>query len=194
MTPDTFNIMQWNAQSAVAKRNNLDYILIKYNIHVAIIAETWYKKISVVNFKHYNVIRNDREDGYGGVAILVSKDIPYKSISFLDNFNKELLVCGIFIPSLNMSIASVYRSPNCIVSVSDYDSIFKQITGPYIVGVDFNAHHTAFGSSKSDNAGNVLIKAIDNINAIFLIEDSDTRLTRSNSGISVLDLTFVLTI
>ncbi|KAK9696476.1 hypothetical protein QE152_g31876 [Popillia japonica] len=44
------NIVQWNAQSAVAKRPQLEYMILKYNIHIAVLCETWYKPQQLISF------------------------------------------------------------------------------------------------------------------------------------------------
>lgn len=69
------NILQWNAQSLKPKLIAFRELLIKENIHVAILSETWLDSEDKVNISGYNVYRRDRFDSYGGIAIVVHKSI-----------------------------------------------------------------------------------------------------------------------
>ncbi|GJQ65724.1 hypothetical protein Trydic_g15286, partial [Trypoxylus dichotomus] len=60
----------------------------------------------------------------------------------------------------------------------------------FLICGDFNAHHTAFGSSKNDNAWNILVKAIDTIDCVFLNNGFPTRISRPDHGSSAIDQTF----
>ncbi|VEN53735.1 unnamed protein product [Callosobruchus maculatus] len=78
-------VMQWNARSAVSNKNSLTDFLVKNDIDVALISETWYKPTQAVTFRGYNIVRRDRADGKAGVAILVKKafslaKFPYRPI------------------------------------------------------------------------------------------------------------------
>nr|XP_026492744.1 uncharacterized protein LOC113398301 [Vanessa tameamea] len=69
------NILQWNAQSIESKLVNFGELLWQEKIHIAIVSETWLRKESSITLSGYNIYRNDREDSYGGVAIIVHKSI-----------------------------------------------------------------------------------------------------------------------
>ncbi|KAK9708750.1 Endonuclease-reverse transcriptase [Popillia japonica] len=49
--------------------------------------------------------------------------------------------------------------------------------------------HHSFGSSKNDNAGNILVKVIDEMEYVFLNDGSATRINRPGQGISAIDIT-----
>lgn len=68
-------ICQWNCRSAIANKTNLEHLLEDNKVDVALLSETWFKPGRYVAFSGYNVERNDRHDGHGGVAILIKTSI-----------------------------------------------------------------------------------------------------------------------
>lgn len=124
----------------MAKRPNLDLLLSELNIHVAILSEMWYKPSSKVNFLKYDVIRHDRADGYGGVAILIHKKYKYNNLD-INIPNSDAMICGITIPLLNISFLSFYKTVQNKLAYNEFIHMLDQIPTPFILGGDFNAHH-----------------------------------------------------
>lgn len=184
------NIIQWNSQSAVAKRINLEYIIKKYQAHVIVLCETWYKPLQQISFKYYNVVRNDRADGYAGVAILIHKAIEFQMVHInQQNVPNNLMMCGIKLTHYNFTIVSVYRTVEYNCSYDEYFNVFSELPSPLMICGDFNAHHPTFGSAKCNNAGNILIKVLDSLNFTFLNDGSPTRVSRPGESKSAVDLT-----
>lgn len=185
-------IVQWNTQSIDSKRENLDMLLKEHEIDIAILSETWLKPGRQYSFKNYHIHRDDRDDGYGGVAILVSKKLSHKPITFPVKYHFAN-ICGIYTPQFNLNFISIYRSINCNLSVNDYVNIFSRCGqgAPVIIGGDFNAHQQVFGSAKNDNAGNILLKAICDQELVFLNNGEPTRVVRPDQRSSAVDITIV---
>ena len=78
---DKINIGQWNCRSAISNKVNLENLLFEEKIHLAMLSETWFKPERYIAFSGYNIVRNDRLDGKGGVAILLKQNIKYTEIS-----------------------------------------------------------------------------------------------------------------
>lgn len=167
-------------------------MLTEYKIDIAILSETWLKPGSQYSFKNYHIHRDDRDDGYGGVAILVTKNLSYNPITFPVRYHL-LNICGIYIPQFNLNFISIYRTINCNLSANEYINIFSQcgLGVPVIIGGDFNAHQQVFGSAKNDNAGNILQKAICDQELVFLNNGEPTRVVRPDQRTSAVDITIV---
>ncbi|KAK9745039.1 Endonuclease-reverse transcriptase [Popillia japonica] len=171
------NIIQWNAQSAKAKRANLERLITDYNADIILICETW----------------DDREDGHGGTAIFVNKVINAKPLSFTSR-PKNVNISGIYLPQITDMAVQPFLSTRPVhapMSCQDYNGLLNQIKTPFILGGDFNAHHSAMGSSKTDNDGNLLLKTIDNHQLVFLNDGSPTKLSRPNQCVSAIDVSLV---
>lgn len=188
------NILQWNARSANANKLNLINSLKANNIHIAMLSETCFYPNKAYNFSGYNIVRSDRGSGKGGVAILVATQIQFRSISFSNfNISKLIEVCGIEI-SINkeqITIISLYKSPKKVISLDDWECFLSKLTGNTIIGGDFNAHHSLWGSGKTDTDGKVLAGALNNVNLIVINDGSATRLTPPGITKSVVDITLV---
>jgi len=54
--------------------------------------ETWLQAKHNVSFSGYHVIRQDRPDGRGGIAIIIKRNIPFKIINHNLNTNQNVQV------------------------------------------------------------------------------------------------------
>nr|CAI5820850.1 unnamed protein product [Callosobruchus analis] len=187
------NIVQWNARSAIANHNLLKNLISDTKADIVILSETWYKSIHNITLRGYNVIRKDRGDGKGGVAIFLRNNIPFKQISF-ENLTSNLEICGVDITydNTNISVMSAYKPPNVTISTNDYIEVFSRLQPTSIVGGDFNGHHVAWGSSINNAAGNNLMDAIEFFSHLAIRNEGQaTRLTRPGTNISVVDVTII---
>ena len=184
-------ILQWNAQSAVAKKQSLQLFLYENDIDIALINETWFRPGHDVNFAGYNIIRQDRVDGKAGVSIFVSKKLTFSKMNFVSNFNTGIMVCGatILIHDKNINFVSVYRPPNILTNERDWNNLFSQIKAPCVVGGDFNAHSKTWGSAKNCKVGEHILNVIDDSNLTILNNGSATRRVRPSENKSAVDLT-----
>lgn len=126
------------------------------------------------------MVRKDRFDGKAGVAILVAKGINYSELQFIDNFNEDIMVCGIALQNLN--VLSVYSPPNVTASFLDWKNLFSQFLAPILIGGDFNAHNTSWGCSSNNNKGTVLLNAVDECDLVVLNTGSPTKLSNCLSN------------
>lgn len=82
-----------NAQSIVNKTDQLELVLLKYDPHIAVIPETWFNDAvpddDIITSPH-NIIRRDRVNRGGGVAIIVKKPIK---ITLLEQISEHEFIC-----------------------------------------------------------------------------------------------------
>ena len=183
--PKKLNIAQWNGRSVKANKASLQQYLEVNKINIAILSETWSKPNIPVNFPAYNIVRKDRFDGKAGVAIIISKGINYSELQVTNNFNDEIIVCGVALHNLN--VLSMYCPPNATVFSQDWKNLLSQDVAPILIGGDFNAHNSTWDCSRNDNKGAALLNAIDECNLVVLNTGSPTKLNNclSNSRSAV---------
>ncbi|CAH1963612.1 unnamed protein product [Acanthoscelides obtectus] len=183
-------ILQWNAKSAVSNKHSLVKCLCEYDVDIALISETWFKPGSLISFKGYNVVRNDRFDGYAGVAILIKNGYMYNELVLQNNFSSDIQMCGIelIISNDRLSFFSLYCPPNSTTIASDWENIFSQLNNTGIIGGDFNAHHNIWGSYKTNQKGHQIADILSDIDIILLNTGQPTRFSQNNN--SAIDLTF----
>jgi len=75
-----FNILQWNVRSLIDRLPTLHYVLSNNKCSIALLSETWLSPCRSINIPNYASYRSDRQDGYGGAAILIHNSLrsrPY---------------------------------------------------------------------------------------------------------------------
>lgn len=183
-------ICQWNCHSAVANKGNLEYLLSKFNIDVALLSETWFKPLVYYNFQGYNTIRMDRPDCKGGVAILIKTQLKYQEVQ-LQPFDYGMIsaiqICTN--NSLKVTFVSIYVRPKTKITTDEWSKFFASIPKPFVIGGDFNAHHVTWGCDQNDIPGKNLLDAIHNNKLTFLNDGSPTFFGFTNNRPSAIDLT-----
>lgn len=193
LTKTAINIVQWNSQSLMPKRQEFELLLNQEKICICIVSETWLEPSVRLRISNYNIYRNDRPDGYGGVALIIHKSIrtqvhPLK----LNNAGIELVCIKILNCKYLEYIVSVYCPPTVATSQSDWDCLFSKFTHKSIVAGDFNGHHTNW-SNKINARGLQILDASLDSNYIHINSGKPTRtkLVSGNLQESTPDVTFV---
>jgi len=75
--------MYLNATSLDNKLDEFKVVVDTYGPQIVAVSETWFKSISIVNVKGYNLYRKDRGDGRrgGGVCLYISESIDSFELS-----------------------------------------------------------------------------------------------------------------
>ena len=106
----SLKIVQINIRSLINKKDILETYLEKNGISAALICETWLKN-TIIKFRNYNLISKNRTDGYGGVAILIKKNIPFDSI-IQNNYDPiETLETVISWDEKQIKLITIYINP-----------------------------------------------------------------------------------
>lgn len=187
---DSVKILQWNCRSAIANKGNLEYLLLSENIDIAALSETWFKPTSVISFPGYNIVRRDRPDGKGGVAILVKNVYDFIVLDQIQGI-RNIAHVTIKLKLKNkpfISITSVYIKPNTRVSEQEYSTLFSTLPRPYLIVGDFNSHNSAWGGYVTDANGKILLDSIDVNNIVYLNDGSPTMVGRLNARESAIDI------
>lgn len=191
---NNIKIMQWNARSLVSNKHSLSMFLKSEKIDIALISETWLKPNLTMTFTGYDLIRSDRINGKGGVAILVGSKLRYQILNF-DGFKMKPEICGIkvYINNETYNIISIYRPPSLFMNSRAWSNIMSNFGSNLIIGGDFNAHSGLWGSPITNRDGNELLEAIECSNLIVLNDGSSTRLVPPNYQKSCVDVSLAAT-
>ena len=68
------NLLAFNCRGLKNKLKMLKQILTKFKIHIVFLQEHFYKKNELINVKNYFTIQVNRNNGYGGSAILIRSE------------------------------------------------------------------------------------------------------------------------
>lgn len=191
---NSLKIIQWNGQSVRARKQHLMNYLHSEAVDIAVLSETWFRHSDRISFPGYALERLDRNDKYGGIAILVSRALPYTPISFRNiTYNRGIEVCGVHLTTLNLNIVSVYKSPKIRTSRTDWYNIISPFADRTVIAGDFNAHHRIWGSGRDDDLGNVLVDLLEDQNFSIMNDGTPTRIRRPVQNPSAVDISLVTT-
>lgn len=187
---NTLTMMLFNIRSFSMNKANLFGYIKDLNIKpdIIVLTETWIRENYLFSSPGYNAIHNYRDDGYGGVSILVKKGLTFTglNVDYLPRLDAQFLSMKIS----NITILAAYIPPNVNVSTEQWNNIFLDTERPCIVLGDFNAHHSSWGCLYNDGKGNSLANAIEDVDFCNLNDGKPTLLTRPGQRESVIDLVF----
>jgi hypothetical protein len=152
---DELNIIQWNARSLKANKLSFENALLHHKISIACISETWLKPYENFKINGYNILRDDRNDGYGGTSIIIKNNIPFSQVNIIHDLQDTLQLTAIEI-EINyrkITIVSLYGIPKHKLPCDTWLNIIQQIKTPYLITGDFNAHAPEWGCNNIDAPG-----------------------------------------
>ena len=168
-------IMQWNARSIKNKKEELTKYLVDHNIQIAAITETWLAEPDLFHISGYNIIRNDREDGKGGICFLIQNKLPYDIVQI--HTNEDLSKTQyIKIRIFNMTLINIYNPPPNKICRNYWGQIILDCQEPYLIMGDFNIHHTVW-STHSSKDGQMLLEVIESTNTFCLNNGAPTHIS-----------------
>lgn len=184
---NNLNILHWNISGFY--NNNIDIIpLIRdHNVNVILLNETHLKthqRPRITGFYNY---RQDRLDGWGGIAVFVHQSINSRLID-ISRIHLPDRWQALVIELDKCCIICTYIPPD----VRFYSHYITELTSicpkPYFIIGDLNCQHQAWGSSWCNPNGNRLNQYIIEENLIILNSGEPTRITPPRT-ISVPDIT-----
>lgn len=170
------NILQWNCRSIKPKLKSFEQVLFKEKIHMAILSETWLVPDDFIKINNYKIFRLDRDDGYGGVAIVVHKSI-HASRQPVTGVIRGIEIIGLRVTNCEQieNIYSVYCPSDVITTQNDWEDLLAITNRKSIILGDLNGHHVSW-SHKTDNRGSQIYNSILQSNFIILNNGNATRL------------------
>lgn len=150
------NILQWNAQSIKPKLVSFSEILRQEKVHIAVLSETWLEPECDFKVNGYCVYRADRDDSYGGVAILVHKSVKAQQKFFqIHNSGIEIVCVKVFNCELFENIIAIYCPSRIVTTHQDWSNLLALWSTKTLILGDFNAHHVSW-SYKTDLRGTLI--------------------------------------
>lgn len=151
------------------RRAQMMKLLDKNNPDVVLISETKLNKSHVIEFKNYEIIRNDRPHSKqgGGTAILIKRKIKFERVE-LTNVSRDTAVLEATMIRLflgnkkNLIIVAAYAAGNNKIEFNEeFKNLFRQLRlenldNYYIIAGDLNAKHMNWKNSNYNTRGTFL--------------------------------------
>lgn len=148
--------------------------------------ETWLRPGFNFRIPGHVCLREDRTDGYGGVALILRGGVPFVHLPIPNHSDKFSIIAA---SVNNICFVNMYIPHPSNEVFDDIRSILSSLPRPILVMGDFNAQHSMWGSSKSDHYGARILDILDDNNLCLLNSGCPTRRTQPHEGISAPDLT-----
>lgn len=171
--------IQWNCLSIANKKSELVHIVNKHKPFIICLQETWLKQDSIFKIPGFACFRNDRPDGYGGVAILVQNSFSAIPVS-LSNHCNDISVVAVNVNSI--CYVSIYYARPSIAIFNEINQLLNNLPKPFVLLGDFNSHHQLWGCSSTTYYGEQLLDLINNHDLCILNTGEATRLARTPSA------------
>lgn len=169
---DEFTVIQINVNSiqSIAKRTNFNQFLKTMKPHIVLVSETKTNNKHKVSFDNYKIFRNDRiKNSGGGTAICFKENIVCDYIPTPDTI-KTIECCLIRLKlqnSQNIIVGSIYKPPSekingkqtaIKINPQELNAILNiDKNAQYIIGGEFNSHHSEWNSERNCSNGNAII-------------------------------------
>lgn len=152
-----------NSLIALHRRHYLDLFLRRHNPDIVLLAEHKLSPAHRVNFKGYNMYRQNRQNNQnrlsrgGGTAVLVKEGLYSQRVIL--NLGSIENTC-VRIKKLDgtwLTSVAVYRRPSAETNWTDLDPLSQMMGhGDVLVGGDLNAKHPSWGGDAYNRAGREL--------------------------------------
>ena len=154
-------IATWNANGLLSKIHELELFLWNEKIDVCLISESHLTKQSIIRFKGYKVYNTLHPSNVarGGSTILIKESIKHTEDIKIELDAIQVTTVNVQTRCKKIKISALYCPPSCKVQRSDFVYLFKQLKNRFIIGGDFNAKHTYWGSRLTTSRGKALYEA-----------------------------------
>jgi exonuclease III len=191
------NLLQWNVRSLPVRLPSIQNLISSYKCSIILISETWLLPSRNCFIPHFNLFRQDRTDGYGGVAIAAHTSLNVSLIEINPSLKQLLLennidLIGIKIANIdglpNTSFWSCYSPNDSLITPEVWLSLFQLAEHNSFFTGDLNAHHPAWGFITPARRGDLIYDALNSVNLNIPNNGSPTHVGRPNSTNSCIDL------
>lgn len=179
-------VLQWNIRSLSRNKQELTFLINRFNPTLCAISETWLNPGSNFRIPGYHCLRDDKTDGRGGGCALLIKRLNIYTQIVIPPHDQNFQIVAV--KTLDTTFVSLYIPyPNSQI-IRDLSSILSSLPRPLVICGDFNCHNTLWGSHYNDAASSLLLDLLDDVNLCILNDGSPTRRSSPVQNASIPDL------
>lgn len=154
-------ILEWNANGLLQHRQELQTVLDIENIDVCLISETHFTKETYIRFKGYKVYHtiHPDNDAKGGAAVIIKENlIHHQEVGYQ---TEQIQAASVKTKTKNheITITALYCPPKHGIKREQFIEFLNTQGYRYIIGGDYNAKHTHWGSRLINTKGRELLEA-----------------------------------
>lgn len=157
----TLRIATWNANGLVQKAMDLELFLTNDRIDICLVSETHFTNQSHLKIRGFCIYHVDHPSNKarGGSAVVIKNSIKHYENTEIKLETMQVTTVTVNIRNKNFNISSIYCPPRYNLKREDYAKLFKTIGHHFIIGGDFNAKNTYWGSRLTTAKGKALYES-----------------------------------
>ncbi|KAL1448079.1 hypothetical protein WDU94_013870 [Cyamophila willieti] len=154
----------WNADGLINHKNEIQVILEINNIDLCLISETHMTDENYCKIKGYNFYHtiHPSNNARGGSGVFIKEHLKHYEDIKIQSERIQLASVTVQTKQGPITIASIYCPPGKKITEEDLTPLFTELGHKFIIGGDFNAKHTHWGSRLISTRGRTLLKEMKN--------------------------------
>lgn len=130
-------------------------------IDVCLLSETHLTKQTFVKIRGYSIYRADHpaDKARGGAAVIIKEGIKHHEEIKIEAEMMQVATIVVFIKRKEFKLSAIYCPPRYNMKKENYLHLFKALGNTFIIGGDFNAKNTFWGSRLTTTKGKELYNA-----------------------------------
>ena len=156
----------WNINGLAPNKAELELLMYNNQLDVVLISEAHCTNKSKINITGCNTYVTNHPDGTGhaGTAIVIKNSIKHQVLpEFRTNYIQATTIavessCG------QLNLSAIYCPPKHIISSTNFADYFSTLGERFVVGGDWNAKNTYWGSRLTTTRGRQLKLSLDDNN------------------------------
>jgi exonuclease III len=139
-------------------------------IDILLISESHFTSLTVFKIPQYNVYNTPHPDGtaHGGTTLTIRKSISHYALPQYQTNKLQATFVEVNTLPWRLTVAAVYSPPRHSISTDEYKDFLQTLGHRFIVGGDWNAKHTQWGSRLSTTKGRNLWRAMSDCNCDYI--------------------------
>lgn len=148
MMDSFFRVITWNANGLIQRRGELENFLHNEKIDVALISETHLTSNAQLKVRNFDMYHCPHPCGQarGGSAILINSRIKHHVLQNYQTERAQITSVQVQFGCKDITFSAIYSPPRSTLREEDYTEILNFHKGSLVLGGDFNAKNTVFGS------------------------------------------------
>ena len=152
----------WNSNGISRHVHEVEMFLRLNKIDIMLLSETHGTDKTHIYIKGYSVVyaNHPGNKAFGGAAIIIKSALNYTLCNAHQSDEIQAAIIELLITGQKIIIASVYCRPRFNLKEADYSNLFSLFGSKFIIGGDFNAKNTIWGSRLTTAKGKELQKCL----------------------------------
>lgn len=152
----------WNSNGISRHVHEVEMFLRLNKIDIMLLSETHGTDKTHIYIKGYSVVyaNHPGNKAFGGAAIIIKSALNYTLCNAHQSDEIQAAIIELLFMGQKIKIASVYCRPRFNLKEADYSNLFSLFGSKFIIGGDFNAKNTIWGSRLTTAKGKELQKCL----------------------------------